>query len=303
MRIFKAVTFTAVVVLGLSGCSNSSEKSEVPVGETAVEETAIEAGEETATPAQVASVIAQFEPSWREAMDGSIECFGMNSTPVEATDPMDGLTCRTNMETMTLQAKIVLNELGELVAPPELESLLKETVPELEKVAAYYDTLRDGCGAQSAPVDDECRAALANFSSTTTGLGRILNKWQPYISGGSAQAGDEARTQAGASITKEEAYDALTNGLASGATPAQWDAISKTVCTLLEAENGDAVATAQHIWDTGKISGTGSEPAMIDTSELQGGHMSLLQLGATQLECPQYQHAVADSSDAIAEMR
>ena len=304
MRILKMAALIAVAALGVSACSSDGNEPEAEVEETVAEETVAEPEEETATTAQVASVIAQYEPDWREISENSLDCYGLNTNPIELADGLNGLACQSDMRSMTLQAQIVLNELDGLVIPGELESLVAETIPELEEVAAYNDVFDEACSDQSAPVNDDCATAIRDFGYLASQFERVLNKWQPYMGGAASQAEEETTSATpGASITREEAYASLDDGLASGVTPGQWDGMARTVCRLLEVDSGDAVATAQRIWDMPQIRAIDPELITIQTDELGSGHMVLLLLVSTQLECPEYQHAVADASEIVAGMR
>ena len=137
-------------------------------------------------------------------------------------------------------------------------------------------------------------------------------KWAPIFNATPVIWGAEEDTASAekpeASISRTEMYRFLNEGLVGEGvvTDGQWDALAWTVCNYLDQENGDPLAAAERIWAQPVLLGSVSvdpELISIDTEELHGGAMSLLMLGATQLDCTQYETIVADMNDQIAQLR
>ena len=146
---------------------------EAPVSET---DTA------TATPQQLASIIAQYKDSWLEVIDGATDCYLWNSNPLNVEEMTGAVICQTEMRTMSLEALLATREFEELTPPADMQPLVNETLIALAEIDGYDKVLTESCAGQTAgDITVDCGKALIGFGDRTRDLERVLAKWGPYL--------------------------------------------------------------------------------------------------------------------------
>ncbi|WP_141881309.1 hypothetical protein [Homoserinimonas aerilata] len=168
----RAFVIVAAVLI-LAGCASEPE----PESSRGPEPTVVE----YATENQVASVIAEYEPKWREVIEESTECRFLwvlgGSTIAEE---IHGDVCFMQEKTIGITAQLVLRDWEALNVPESLQSLVTDTSTVLREIGR--GDLKTICGEASRPVEtDECNSELAGRNMLYSQLESSLNKWSPYL--------------------------------------------------------------------------------------------------------------------------
>jgi hypothetical protein len=138
--------------------------------------------EATATPEQVASVIAGAENDWREVIDEEFDCrFSWTMQQDDPADKANRMSCYMREVTVGITAQNAIEALARLKVPGSMTSLVNETTTALDSVA--YLQLEAVCGdALDGPQDTKaCNGALGQRMSAYTTLKTVLDKWSPYL--------------------------------------------------------------------------------------------------------------------------
>lgn len=159
-----------VAALTLAGCAG--ETSEVAPEPTPTEAEVVAASEN-----EVTSVIAEYEPDWRETIDGAGGCrFDWVMNPGQISN----MSCYLQEQTMTITAQLVVRDWGEMVIPESMSGIVDDTTAVLEKIGAV--DLKAACGEEAEPNDtDECSTALGTLNVLYGQLEGELNSWSPYL--------------------------------------------------------------------------------------------------------------------------
>jgi hypothetical protein len=159
-------TWPLVVVLVLAGCSAAPpEPTEPP----------------SATPEQVASVIAEYESDWRETIEGAGTCRFLWSFPSgSVNDEIESYTCYLIEQTIGSTSVIAVRNLNELVIPESMVDLVDETRDALTAISDI--DLAAVCGTEETPANETpCNTALGSRMQAYLTLERVLDSWGPYL--------------------------------------------------------------------------------------------------------------------------
>lgn len=164
------IALASASVLTITGCTAASSVPEPSPSAVAY-----------ATENQVASVIAGYEPDWREVIEDSANCRFLwvlgGSTFAEEVEAM---TCFIQEKTMGVTAQIVIRDLGKLEIPPSMAELVGDTNVQLQAIADIDLELL--CGSEDVPSDAaECTEALGSRNFVYGVLDGTLDKWSPYL--------------------------------------------------------------------------------------------------------------------------
>lgn len=174
MKIRSLVAVLCLAGMTLVGCSPASE----PDPATTSTPSAVAADE--ATPEQVASVLAEYEPDWREVIDGAFDCRTTWTLDSSVTGQLEGMSCYLREQTMGMTAQIVLRDWSALEIPQEMQGLVDRTSESLQVIAD--NDIKAVCGEDSLPAaTNECSEALGNRSMAYTLLEGKLDAWKPYL--------------------------------------------------------------------------------------------------------------------------
>ncbi|MFA0850165.1 hypothetical protein ABRP24_009655 [Curtobacterium sp. WHRI 8282] len=129
---------------------------------------------------EVASVVAEYAPDWRDVIDNASGC---RLEFVMGSDVARSYVCETSEKTMGITAGLAARSLNELKIPEAMSSLVSETGSILEGIAA--DDLSVLCGDDGWNGTDEddkaCTAALGNRFALYQQLDAKLSAWSPYL--------------------------------------------------------------------------------------------------------------------------
>lgn len=146
-------------------------------------EVSSEAVPEYATEAQVASVIAEFEPGWRDVVAEKIDCqltweiASQDPTNLEAN--MKGLNCMSSIHTMVTTTGTAIIELDKLEIPPSMQDLVSETKGDLSKISSSGVEMK--CDLSGDSAESECELPMLQFVVGSMRLENTLNAWGPYL--------------------------------------------------------------------------------------------------------------------------
>lgn len=137
----------------------------------------------TATPEQLASIIAERESGWRETIDEAYEC-RILYVLTDIDDPARSAqrtSCYWDEITIGLEAGTTGNDLGEHTPPDSMIELVDETRAVLTTIADI--DLETECGPMSEPPPDteECNLALGQRVLAYQDLESVLDSWGPYL--------------------------------------------------------------------------------------------------------------------------
>lgn len=183
MRIKTIITLLGIVGLfSLAGCGSGNEADvRTPAAEQTTPSVTV-TEEQTATPQELASVVAAYEQDWRDTVAGAGEC-RVEWVVADESDPTSlakSLTCFTREKTIVLSTQIVARDLRELNPPASMQSIYDDTIATLDDVAS--SDLEGECGNGNAPADtSECSAVLGSLMHSYDELERILDSWAPYM--------------------------------------------------------------------------------------------------------------------------
>ncbi|WP_146197529.1 hypothetical protein [Promicromonospora sp. AC04] len=136
---------------------------------------------ETATPEQLASIIAGNETDWRETIDGAGECRMLWVVPSDdAAVQANAFSCYLREQTIVLSTGNAARDLRELAPPNDMRSTYDETLSALDEISSV--DLTGVCGEDSVPADsDECIQTLGTLFAAYNGFESVLDQWKPYI--------------------------------------------------------------------------------------------------------------------------
>lgn len=182
--IVRLTAILAALLVAVSACGSGAdpgdrEKASASKGPTASETAEAPA---TATPEQVASVIAGRESDWREVIDEAFDCrFSWTMPEDDPADKADRMSCYMREVTAGITAQTTIEALAELNVPASMASLVDETNTVLHSVADVQ--LEAVCGdALDGPKDTKaCDLALGERMGAYTALETVLDKWGPYL--------------------------------------------------------------------------------------------------------------------------
>ena len=157
-------------LLLLAGCATPQPNTEVsPVPDTS-----------EATTEQVASVLAAYEPDWREVIDKAGECRAIWSFGSTPADDLQGMSCYLREQTIGNTAQLVIRDWGELEVPSSMTDIVADTEAILQQVAEV--DLTTICGADEAPAEEKtCNEALGSRNFLYSLLETQLDAWSPYL--------------------------------------------------------------------------------------------------------------------------
>jgi hypothetical protein len=182
---FCRTSIATLLPLSLAGCVSPADSDERQQASASERPTISESPEAvvTATPQQVASVIAGMEGDWREVVDEAGECrftwvLGDDDDPA---DRITGMTCYMRETTIGYTAQTAMESLADLNVPDSMSSLVDETNMALQNVVDV--DLEPVCGeATEGPNDSKpCDRALGQRMGAYSSLENVLDKWGPYL--------------------------------------------------------------------------------------------------------------------------
>jgi hypothetical protein len=153
-----------VFVFALAGCSSAPpEPTEPP----------------TATPEQVASVIAEYETDWRETTEGAGSCRFLWSFPSGSiADEIEGMSCYLVEQTIGSTSVIAVRNLDALDIPDSMIDLVVETRIALTAISDV--DLPAVCGTEEVPANETtCNTALGSRMQAYLTLEGVLDSWGP----------------------------------------------------------------------------------------------------------------------------
>lgn len=125
-------------------------------------------------------MIAERIETWREVIDGSVDCrftWTFGETPL---DTANGTTCYYQEQTMVATANTAVRDLDALKIPASMETIVSETTPLLSAIAEYDLTGICGTGAEPAETP-ECTEMLGSLNFFYTPLKSKLDAWGPWL--------------------------------------------------------------------------------------------------------------------------
>lgn len=142
-----------------------------------------ETTEETATPQQLASIIAGEQEDWEAVIDeaGTCRLRYVRYDEDDVLSSMEARLCYTEEVTMGITASNAARDLKELTPPTSMHDLVEETVEALEQIASV--DLEEWCGPPFDPpaMSDECAANMGSRYSAYQSFENTLAKWGPYL--------------------------------------------------------------------------------------------------------------------------
>lgn len=132
---------------------------------------------EAATPEQVASVLAEYEPDWREVIDAAGECrFGY----VMGDEELEYASCYIREQTIVITSQLVGRDWSEMDIPASMTGLVLDTTGVLHEIGSV--DLTGACGEDLFPNDSEsCTSALGTLYTHYLELESQLDAWAPYL--------------------------------------------------------------------------------------------------------------------------
>lgn len=168
MRRIAALALLAVLTLG--GCAPAAPEPEATPTPTVP----------SATPEQVASVLAEYETDWRETIDQSGDCRFIWVLGTSLADEMKGMTCYLREQTIGLTAQIVIRDWSTMAIPDSMAKLVDDTREVLDQIGKI--DLKANCGSDAVPSDEDvCNAALGARNGLYGQLEGKLDAWGPYL--------------------------------------------------------------------------------------------------------------------------
>lgn len=190
MKTTIAAVGAVLALAALSGCSGQPEPAPTVAVTASVAQSPTPTPEPTpslpsATPEQFASLIATYEPDWRETIEEAGDCrwyWVTYEDDDDLTTRVQALSCYLREAAMTMTAETATKKLDALGPPPEsMASLVNDTHAALAKVVAAD---MDGqCGTSLDEIEDEdaCTAAAGAAIRAYDHLEDVLNAWRPYL--------------------------------------------------------------------------------------------------------------------------
>ncbi|TQO23770.1 hypothetical protein [Paramicrobacterium agarici] len=162
----------------LTGCSSTTEPATEQETETSTPAPVVE---DSATEEQIASVIAEYEPDWRETIDGAGDCrFLWVMGGDSPADDMNAMSCYLKEQTIVTTAQLVVSDLEALDIPESMSSLVTNTTNVLTSIGEV--DLVGVCGEDDVPADtDECTDTIGTLNGLYMQLDSTLNSWSPYL--------------------------------------------------------------------------------------------------------------------------
>ena len=166
-----------VLVLGLllvlTGCAPTTAPKAEPTTKAPVEVV-------YATEAQVASVIAEYEPTWREVIADAGDCRFVWTLGTTTLDEMQGFSCYLQEQTIGITAQLVVRDFEALDIPPSMTSIVSSSTALLAQISAI--DLKSLCGEGELPVEStECNEAFGGRNFLYNQLAKELDAWSPYL--------------------------------------------------------------------------------------------------------------------------
>jgi len=160
----------ALAGLSLTGCASASSSADATPSPTFTKE--------TATTAQVASVIAQYEDDWREVSDAAGGC---RLDLVTNSEGLDALTCSYTEQTAGLNALLAAADLRDLEVPDEMQDLVFDILPILDRMST--PDFNSSCLVDDVIVTDSdaCTTFLGQRFADYLALDSELDRWKPYL--------------------------------------------------------------------------------------------------------------------------
>lgn len=167
----KSSIVAVLAAIVLTGCAAS------PVPEAAESSPS----SDLATENQVASVLAEYEPEWRERIAESASCrFTWTLGGATIAEEISADACYIAETTMGITAQLVVRDWNELRIPPSMSSLVEDTSKILTAIGDI--DLATICGTEARPADTpECTEALGSRNFFYGLLDSQLDKWSPYL--------------------------------------------------------------------------------------------------------------------------
>lgn len=163
-----------------SNDANEGQDASATGQEEAVPE---ETTEETATPQQLASIIAGEQEYWVAVIDEAVSCRiqYVRYDEDDVLSSMEASLCYAEEVTMGVSASNAVRDLKELSPPTSMIDLLEETIEVLDWIANV--DLEEWCGPQFDPpaMSDDCAAKMGSRNSAYRSLETTLAKWGPYL--------------------------------------------------------------------------------------------------------------------------
>ena len=133
--------------------------------------------EQTATPAQFASILSENQKVWRDYNANIVACGVARVLGKSATDQVKVMACGMTVVTVTLTAKNAIRDIVALPKPnPEVKKLVDRTISDLtplaniDAVAACKDPNSEACHEKETLANGEIRDVVA-----------MLDAWAPYM--------------------------------------------------------------------------------------------------------------------------
>lgn len=169
-----ALAASVAAVAMLVGCGATESAAPTPTATAEAEAVA------EATPEQVASVLAEYEPDWREVIDAAFDCrftWTMDDTP---TGQLEGMACYTREQTIGITAQLVPRDWAAMEIPASMQGLVDDTTEVLSLISGV--DLAAICGADSVPASTpECNEAVGGRNVAYGLLESQLDAWAPYL--------------------------------------------------------------------------------------------------------------------------
>jgi hypothetical protein len=170
-RTLSALIAAATIVTALSGCSSAA-----PAAETSPTPTQTPTSVPTATPRQFASIIAQYDKTWRDYADNIVKC-SLADVQTDTISSMERITCSMTAETVTLDAKSAIRDIVKLPKPdPEVSDLVTRTLDTLTPLS-NIDAMTQ-CKDMTSASCDEAKTAV---NGAIRPVVSVLDAWKPYI--------------------------------------------------------------------------------------------------------------------------
>lgn len=168
----KLVAAAIGAALALSACGSPSTQTSAVTSSSPTP-----TPEQTATPAQFASILSENQKVWRDYNANIVACGIARVLGKSATDQIKVMTCGMTVVTITLTAKNAIRDIVALPKPsPEVRKLVDRAITDLtplsniDAVAACKDPNSEACDEKETMANGQIRDVVS-----------MLDAWAPYM--------------------------------------------------------------------------------------------------------------------------
>ncbi|MDF9716044.1 hypothetical protein [Nocardioides sp. ChNu-99] len=181
----QGLVVAAALVAGCSGeSSDGGEADSTPSASASPQEQETTDEVETATPEQLASIIAGGQSDWRAVIDTASGCRLLWTTAYRNTDPavdLEAKSCYMREIVLNSTSGDALYEMEALTPPESMEDLVSETEAVLREISTA--DLEPDCGPplELPATSTRCNQTLGELYVAYLDLEEALDSWTPYL--------------------------------------------------------------------------------------------------------------------------